>query len=195
MSGGILIGIIFLIILAAVTHRGYVEGPAIVIPLAIAVVAALLINSICSAAFPLLYIPFVSKFGSLLGLNITEMQIKNASVGVAYTEGIRIAKTAFASFLAFVTAVPSGLVFYKNVWLLRKADSVLHNAVRILGALIMFALCLLCLWGVEAFLSAGSAYSSLIASMNAAFSNDRIIRAICLQNPVKTIITNFVLRG
>lgn len=189
---GIIIGIIFLIILTAVTYRGYQEGPAIVVPLAIAIVVALLINGACSAAFPSLYIPFISHFGSILGINITEIQIRNASLGVFCTEGIRVAKIAFAGILTLVTAVPSGLVYYKNVWLLKKADSVLHSAVRIAGALIMFSLCLLCLWGVEAFLSAGASYSGVIANMNAAFSNDRIIQMICLQNPVKTLVSNFI---
>ena len=192
---GIFIGIIFLFILMAVTYRGYIEGPAIVAPLAIAIVVALLINTACSAAFPSLYIPFISGFGSLLGINITEIQIRNASLGVFCTEGIRVAKLAFAGILTLVTAVPSGLIYYKNIWLLKKADSVLHSIVRISGALIMFSLCLLFLWGLEAFLSAGSAYSSVIAQMNAAFSNDWIIQTICLQNPMKTLVANFVLRG
>ena len=192
---GIFIGIVFLIILTAVTYRGYIEGPAIVAPLAIAIVVALLINTACSAAFPSLYIPFISGFGSLLGINITEIQIRNASLGVFCTEGIRVAKLAFTGIITLVTAVPSGLIYYKNIWMLKKADSVLHSIARIAGALIMFSLCLLFLWGLEAFLSAGAAYSSAIAQMNAAFSNDRIIQMICLQNPMKTLVANFVLRG
>lgn len=195
MLAHFMIGIIFLIILAFMTFRGYIEGPAIVIPAAVSIVLALLITGVCESLFPSLYIPFVSNIGNLFGINITETQISSAQIRAYCSTGIRLAKSAFTGFIAIAAAVPSSAILYRNIYLVRKADSMFRKILRIIGALISFFLCLVVLWAVVAFFHAGANESYILASISDAFSQDRIISAICYNNPLQDAISSFVRRG
>lgn len=189
------IGIVFIIILASVTHRGYIEGPAILIPIAVSIAAALIITGICDALFPSLYIPFISGLGNVFGMKITAGQINSAKLQSYCSTGIQIAKSAFASFIAIATAIPSGAVLYKNLYLVRRADSVLRKGLRILGALTAFIICILILWAVEAFICASAGESSFFTAAANALTQDKIIAAICRQNPLQDAITSFIHNG
>lgn len=189
------IGIIFLIILASVTFKGYLEGPAVLIPIAGSVVLALLITGVCETLFPSLFIPLVSNIGSIFGINITDAQQNSAQLKVYCSTGIRLAKSAFAGFVAIAAALPSSAILYRNLYLIRKADSFLRKVLRILGAIAAFMICLFVLWVIEAFFQAGAGESPVLAAISNAFEQDSIISAICRDNPLRGVITAFVHQG
>ena len=189
------IGIFFLLILASVTFRGYLDGPAILIPVSISIAAALLITGACETLFPSLYIPLVSNLGNLFGIRITESQEHSAQLRAYCSSGIQLAKSAFAGFVALATTLPSSAILYRNLYFMRKANLMLRKALRIIGAVAAFLICLFALWAVEAFFWAGAGESSALAAVAQALEQDQIISAICRENPLRQAIADFVRKG
>lgn len=186
------IGLIFILILIAMTYHGFRQGPAIFLAVLSAVAVGIVITQIGMTIFPTLFLSFAVDVTGFLGLNITKAQVANAAKGMTLTNGINVAKTMFTSLLALLAAVPSVMFVNKRTFLIRKASAAAYNAVRIIGALLMFAFTLVLLWLVDAFLSFGASYSALLWQANDTLSKDIIISLICVQNPVRNAVHNLI---